>query len=405
MGNGSQVDSIYLSWVRYPLWIQELIIQLVKSGNYPNGVSDLKKIKFGVIALLLFGIVFVLPGIVCADQVVNATPETQSISTLTNVDAVGITMETDAVVWTLMNGPSGPSQLFTYTWSPGGEGQPIDWYDLDQIISDLGTSNVMIGKGRIIQLIITDSMLNKPFPGSLDPGSAGTYQAAGEQLTADGPTSVSSGGSASRGIHSGVLDPGQVQYSTTYDANIVAQAGHTVFIKSMNIHTGNKVIGKSNLNAQTILTYAATSDGGNVAGSENLLLDGAGMPTPASDRMLCPFGSASTSTIPAFCNIVEAGSSLDMTEVSVASEASLQTTAASADIPVALSYHIKAQGFNGYPAQGSISAYIKANIQEGRGGGVDKAEDLAFSETTTASGEITLFDKLIGYNSGMRRNA
>ncbi len=58
-----------------------------------------------------------------------------------------------------------------------------------------------------------------------------------------------------RGIHTGALDPGQVQYTTAYDANIVAQAGHTVFTKSMNIHTGNKVIGQSNLNAQTALTY------------------------------------------------------------------------------------------------------------------------------------------------------
>ena len=53
------------------------------------------------------------------------------------------------------------------------------------------------------------------------------------------------------GIHTGALDPGQVQYTTAYDANIVAQAGHTVFTKSMNIDTRNKVIGQSNLNAKT----------------------------------------------------------------------------------------------------------------------------------------------------------
>ena len=104
---------------------------------------------------------------------------------------------------------------------------------------------------------------------------------------------VSDGGyvltTAPGGIHTGVLNPGQVQYTTAYDANIVAQAGHTVFTKSMNIDTRNKVISQSNLNAKTGLTFAATADGGNVVGSENLMIDGAGMYNHASDRMLCPF--------------------------------------------------------------------------------------------------------------------
>ena len=72
----------------------------------------------------------------------------------------------------------------------------------------------------------------------------------------------------------------------------MAQAGHTSFVKSMNIDTRNKVIGQSNLDAKTALTYIATADGGNVVGSENLMLDGAGSTTTASDRMLCPFASA-----------------------------------------------------------------------------------------------------------------
>jgi len=40
---------------------------------------------------------------------------------------------------------------------------------------------------------------------------------------------------------------------------------------------------------------------------------------------------------------------------------------------------------------------------EGRGDTTDKAGDLSFEERTTASGEITLFDKLMEYQSGMRR--
>ena len=88
------------------------------------------------------------------------------------------------------------------------------------------------------------------------------------------------------------MTPGQIQYTTAYDANIVAQGGHTAFTKTMNIDTRNKVVGQSNLEAQTGLAFAATDDGGNVVGSENLLIDGVGNPTNASDRMLCPFSAA-----------------------------------------------------------------------------------------------------------------
>ena len=80
----------------------------------------------------------------------------------------------------------------------------------------------------------------------------------------------------SNGIHTGALDENQVQYTTAYDANIVAQGGNTSFVKQMTIDTRNKVIGQSNINAQTGLTFAATDDGGNVVGSENLMIDGAG---------------------------------------------------------------------------------------------------------------------------------
>ena len=67
------------------------------------GVNDMKHSKLGVITLLLFGMVIALTGIVCADQPVPAVPETQTLSTVTTADVVGIAMETDAGAWTLTN--------------------------------------------------------------------------------------------------------------------------------------------------------------------------------------------------------------------------------------------------------------------------------------------------------------
>jgi len=204
------------------------------------------------------------------------------------------------------------------------------------------------------------------------------------------------------------LSAQEVQSTTSYSENTIASNGYVSYTKEFGVDTANKVANQNNVQSSRIIEFIASGDGnpmGRMISDESLMIDNVGLAASTSDYMLCPFGSSSSSSIPAFCNIVEAGSSLDMTEVSVASQASSRTIAASADVPVALSYHIKAQGFDGYPAQGSISAYIKSHIQEGRGDGVEKAEDLAFSETSTASGEVTLFDKLMEYNSGMRRNA
>ena len=83
---------------------------------------------------------------------------------------------------------------------------------------------------------------------------------------------------AQGGLHDPPLYDKEVRYTTAYDANIVAQGGHTAFTKTMNIDTRNKVVGQSNLEAQTGLAFAATDDGGNVVGSENLLIDGVRKP-------------------------------------------------------------------------------------------------------------------------------
>ena len=111
------------------------------------------------------------------------------------------------------------------------------------------------------------------------------------------------------------------QYTTAYDANTVAQAGTTTFVKTMAIDTRNKVIGQSNVKADTAVTFIATADGGNIVGSENIMLDGAGNATTAADKMLCPFASNAGNVIPAYCNIIQAGSKYDLTIGSVTTAA------------------------------------------------------------------------------------
>ncbi len=199
--------------------------------------------------------------------------------------------------------------------------------------------------------------------------------------------------------------PGQVQYTTTYDANIVGQAGQISYIKTMDVNTGNKVLGQSNVNAKTGLTYIATSDGGNVVGSENLLLDGAGMYELTANKMLCPFAVQTSMFIPPYCNIVQTGSSYDLTVGSVSTEADNRFVGADATAPVVENYNINVKPYgtsNGQiPAIGSTMAYMKVHTQEGRLTLLDqfimeddevnifqmsKVQDTTYSETSRASG-------------------
>jgi hypothetical protein len=344
--------------------------------------------------------VIALTGFVCADQVVPAVPETQTLGTVTTADVVGLAMDTDAGAITLTNDPIvlyqyigiGQGVLWTSTANFGpyveqvqNAGGSIIWHDLG-------------GLAYIDQLIIPASLLNQQQPDGSPPGW--TWQN-GIDVTAGGWTGPTITG---KGIHTGALDPGQVQYTTAYDANIVAQAGHTSFVKSMNIHTGNKVIGQSNLDAKTALTFIATADGGNVVGSENLMLDGAGMPTTAANKMLCPFASAGGNVIPAYCNIVQVGSKYDLTVGSVTTNANERFVGTDATNPVVLNYVINVKPYTAsgtqVPATGSAMAYIKAHIQEGNNFNTTKAEDLTFSETSSVNGYINSFNKVIAYQSG-----
>jgi len=279
----------------------------------------LKDGKIGLITLLLFAMVIALTGIGCADPGVNATPETQTISTVTSADVVGLAMETDAATWTI----SGGDRIYTY-WG------------------------------------------SYPDPAALN-GSE------------------------------------KSQYTTSYDANIVAQAGHTAFTKTMNVDTRNKVTSQSNIKAQTGLTFAATNDGGNVVGSENLMLDGAGDYVWASDRMLCPFVSGTNAYIPAFCNIVQAGGRYDLTIGSVTTGANERFIGTDSTDPVVMNYAINVKPYGTsqgqIPASGSAMAYIKAHTQETRDCYNCKVSDLVYSETASAQGTISAFNKEMSYSS------
>ena len=204
---------------------------------------------------------------------------------------------------------------------------------------------------------------------------------------------------------SSMLLPNQTQYSTAYDASTVAMAGKTTIVKVLTVDTGNKLVTQSNIKADTAVTFMATGDGGNIRGTENIMIDGTSRRTAASDRITCPWESGNSTVFPAYCNIVQAGSTYDLTIGSVVTTASDRFVDTDAKAPVVLNYNInvkpyKVQSQRTSPAMGSASAYLKAHIQEARSTHQD--EDLTYSEASSTGGQINSLSIAYQFQSGKR---
>ena len=171
------------------------------------------------------------------------------------------------------------------------------------------------------------------------------------------------------------LDVGDKMYVMSYTESTIADQGLVSYTKGQSLDTANKVAGTYNFNTQKVAEFIGL-DTGRMISSENMVLDGAGDGQDTKTTYICPFASASTSTIPPFCNIIEVGSDVDVTLASLTTAADERHVMASGDPGVAVDYSIKMTGFGDIPAMGSADAYINAHIQEARNGEDGKAEDV-----------------------------
>ncbi len=210
----------------------------------------------------------------------------------------------------------------------------------------------------------------------------------------------------------------RAEYTSTYTENTIADQGLVTYTKGMTTDTsGAATSSLFNIRTDKVVEFIGT-DTGRMTSAENSVIDGAGTAFEDDTIMICPFASPSLNINPDFCNIVQEGSSVDLTLGSLATgteqryimvKGGIRGGIEGWDLPVSdpgveSNYNIKLTGFGDIPAMGSAESYIDVHIQEGRDYQTDfvydlKAEDLAYSETTTASGEITLFQKVMGYTS------
>jgi hypothetical protein len=183
----------------------------------------------------------------------------------------------------------------------------------------------------------------------------------------------------------------------SYSESTYANNGYVEYDKVADLDTGNQVLNQNNFKSTRQLDFVSFNDAyGSVISSESLVLDSASMGSSISGRALCPFISSDDGSIPAYCNIIEMGSSFSGTAVSMTTIASERHIAYTADIPVAMDYSISLAG------QGTASAYYRMHLQGAREESSNKSMDITGYDKTTASGTIQTFEKTMNYGSGVR---
>lgn len=197
------------------------------------------------------------------------------------------------------------------------------------------------------------------------------------------------------------LGAGDTMYTAVYTEDTQSNGeGIILYDKELSIDTGGMVSGQSNIEATKQLFYVGL-EGGRVYSDEYIMIDGVGTATDATGLTLCPFAAGGTA--PGYCSMVEAGSTIDMSRVNVRTSSDSRFIMTSADYPVALNHEIVVNELaQGVPSQGLVSAYINALIMEGSGSNA-LAGRIEASELTTVYGNITIFHKVMSYESGMRR--
>jgi hypothetical protein len=205
-----------------------------------------------------------------------------------------------------------------------------------------------------------------------------------------------------------------INYTTSDSEDTIADQGLVSYVKSASIDTSEQAVGQDNFRTSKVVEFVGL-DTGRMISAENEVIDGASTGfNEADEDFICPFIAPANSWVPAFCNIEEMGSSVDLTLGSLSTDTGEHFMGFSADPGVTMDYSVKLTGFGDVPAMGSAEAYINVHSQEARDAystalngqlGADgditsrKAADLVYSESTTAAGDITLFQKVMGYDS------
>jgi len=201
------------------------------------------------------------------------------------------------------------------------------------------------------------------------------------------------------------LDGPSAIYESTYTEDTQTHGvGLMLYDKELDIETSGQISGQWNVEATKQIAFIGI-DGAYVVSSDNIMVDGAANPVKTEASVICPFASTVTEVFPAYCNRAQAGSTIDMTVANVRTTTTDRFVMPSADHPVELNHDLRVTELvTDVPSVGFASAYMDVLIQEGSAAQTTTlTERIEFHEETSVDGAITLFDKLMHYESGMVR--
>lgn len=209
-------------------------------------------------------------------------------------------------------------------------------------------------------------------------------------------------------IPTGILGASQSVADITYRDAILTNGGKLSENKNFDFNSKDQSKGLYNVEAQKVLTYAST-EGAHLVGEEEYTLSVAGNYANSNDNIRCVFSQAGSNSLPAFCNIVSAKSSLiNVNSAQISSKGQIRGVAKTADIPAELNYQIAvtpdANSGSGF-AEGTVKTVFAGSIMEARDGGPSStwnktAAENSWKDTTEVTGGIKNLQKAFSYQSG-----
>jgi hypothetical protein len=198
--------------------------------------------------------------------------------------------------------------------------------------------------------------------------------------------------------------------------------GLMLYDKELDVETSAQITGQWNIEATKQIGFIGI-DGAHVVSSDVIMVDGASNEYLTRAVTVCPFAPAETIFTPAYCNRAEAGSTIDMTVANARTTTTdrFVMSLGSSFLPatgsgnIELNHDIRVTELVAdVPSSGLASAYMDVLIQEARGYTSESnsngnghpptlMERIEFSEETSADGAITLFEKMMHYESGIVR--
>ena len=196
-------------------------------------------------------------------------------------------------------------------------------------------------------------------------------------------------------------------YSSSYTEETYSNGlGLIAYDKNMDVETSEQLSGQWNIEAEKQIEFVGV-DGARVYSDENIMVDGIGEFSEIDEEdMLCIFAYDFPYdwVFPAFCNYAEAGSTVDMTVANVRTNSMDRFINPTSDTSVELEHDILVtELINGLPSSGTASAHMDVLIMEASvltGELISPlAEQIEFSEVSTITGDISVFDKQMNYDS------